>query len=116
MADCPVQAVFNRVLLQKTVDNENLKWDGIEVVIKNNRIYKKSSISGVDFELPNVSLNELYKSQVTRGKIVAIGEGVDPQFEVGMEVVWGKYAGISQEINGYKFEVINDEDIMYKII
>ncbi len=65
-------------------------------------------------------LPEVYRSRVCEGRVLSVGDGrllpngcrAAPQVAEGDRVLFEEYAGIPVEINGEKFLVLNEEDIL----
>jgi chaperonin GroES len=65
-------------------------------------------------------LPEVYHSRVCEGRVLSVGDGrllpdgsrALPQVAEGDRVLFEEYAGISVEINGEKFLVLNENDIL----
>jgi|TARA_R100000093_G_scaffold58984_1_gene30878 co-chaperonin GroES (HSP10) len=106
--ELPIQPVYNRIIVKRENDDKGLKYDGREVEIRNGQVFSKFGLF-----MPGVSLEDVKRSQISKGCILAVGDTCDDQFMKGQNIVWGKYAGTTQEFEGEKYEIINDEDVLF---
>ena len=57
------------------------------------------------------------KEKPSKGKVVAVGEGTKDEkmiLEEGDEVLYGKYAGTELELDGEKFLIMRQSDVLAK--
>ena len=67
-----------------------------------------------------IVLPDAAQEKPQRGKVVAVGEGKlldsgnrgKPSVKVGDEVFYGKYAGSDVEINGTKYVILRESDVL----
>ena len=67
-----------------------------------------------------IILPEAAKEKPTKGKVIAVGAGkIDDtgkvhalNVKVGEEVYYGKYSGTDVEVNGEKFVILRESDIL----
>lgn len=106
----PIAPVFNRLIVKREEETAGLKYDGFEVEVRGNKVITKAG-----FELTGVSAKDVLGSQISKGKILAVGRTVADELQVGQMIVWGRYAGVNQEYEGVEYQVINDEDVHFII-
>lgn len=99
---CPINPVWGRVIV---------KPDDIH---DTDPLFKKAKSAGI--ALPEAHLKKEQVRQV-EGELIAIGgnafeswKGEIPQ--VGQRVIFDEYAGSNKTINGIKYQIINDDDII----
>ena len=71
-----------------------------------------------------IVLPDTAQEKPQRGKILAVGVGKlldggsrgDLSVEVGDEVIYGKYGGSDIEIDGKEVKILNESDILAKVI
>lgn len=106
----PIKPVYNRIIAKRENDERKIKYEGNEVEIRNGQVYSKLGII-----ISGVSPEDVKRSQIAKGRILAVGDSCDDQFYPGQKIVWGKYAGTTQEFNEEKYEIINDDDVLFII-
>ena len=58
------------------------------------------------------------KEKPMRGEIIAVGEGTKDEamiLEVGDQVLFGKYSGTELEVNGEKYLIMRQADVLAKL-
>lgn len=106
----PIKPVFNRMIVKREREEDGLKYDGMEVKIEGDRVLSKTG-----FVIAGLKPEDVYHQQSSQGEILACGKTVVTEFNPGMKISWGKYAGTSQEFNGVRYEIINDDDVLFII-
>ncbi|MBP5742534.1 MAG: co-chaperone GroES, partial [Paludibacteraceae bacterium] len=64
-----------------------------------------------------IILPDSAKEKPLKGKVVAVGEGTKDEkmiLEEGDEVLYGKYAGTELELDGEKFLIMRQSDVLAK--
>lgn len=56
------------------------------------------------------------KHQAKKGKVIEIGEEVDPEVEVGDTVLFGKYAGFDIEHENKDYVLVEDKEVMARLV
>ena len=102
MINCPIEPVWGRVVV---------KPDDIH---ETDPLFKKAKSAGL--ALPEDHMKKEQIRQV-EGELIAVGgnafddwKGTIP--EIGQRVLFDEYAGSNKTINGVKFQIINDDDII----
>ena len=94
----------------------NLKPLGDRVIVKPK---EKEDVTKSGIVLPDTA-----KEKPTKGKVVAVGPGKfddnGKRMELGVRqgdtIYYGKYSGTDVEVNGEKFVILRESDILAKIV
>ena len=91
--------------------------EGVRILLKPDVV--KSKTEGGIYLPEQVKEDEQYATVV--GTVIAIGPNADVMFEdgpldVGDRITWAKFGGVIVDHDGEKCRVINDEDVIAKVV